>query len=73
MIHRHRFEVVDVQHFSVVPRPGRNAPVETWRTVAELPGAPVTTVLYRCSKCSKVQTEDIDGKWTVAQLTRGER
>jgi hypothetical protein len=64
MFHRHEWKSIEVQHYAkgwlFTRGPSRGTKTIT---------GDITTVLQRC-KCEQVRTIDIDGTWTLEQVTR---
>lgn len=70
MLHRHKFEIADVEHYqsaSYCPLVPSSATAAR-KALAADQGDPITKVLYRCTRCPKVKVNDLDGTWTKAQL-----
>jgi hypothetical protein len=51
-------------------RPHRWVFVDSRRMTYVKGGGELTTVLYRCDRCEKVRTDDLDGHWTREQITK---
>lgn len=51
-------------------RPHRWLFVDAQRLTYAKHGGWVTVVLYRCDRCEKVRTDDLDGHWTREQIAK---
>lgn len=61
----HEWKILKVVRLNWIPYKLKDLPIEK---LIQLNPEPTTEIFYKCTKCSKVKTEDINGHWSLEEL-----